>query len=143
MTDQNVPVALGSRNLRKRKRDEAVRRIARRITRECAWLQPADGPLVRGWAQLERLASEAYERLRSEGMMRADGTPHPLLGEITKLRRTQSALGDRLGLGPRARQELQSGSRFVPVDTQFEQRVKKAHAARRGGDNDAEPVESQ
>jgi phage terminase small subunit len=143
MNDETTPVTLGSRSLRKRKRDQAVRRISRRIVHECGWLQPADSPLVRGWAQLERLASEAYERVRDEGLTRPDGTVHPLLVEITKLRRTQAALGDRLGLGPRARQELQSGSRFVPVDTQFEERVKKAHAARRGGDDDAEPVKPQ
>ena len=104
------------RGVRTIRRDEAVRRLSRKIAVECPWITPADGPLVRGWAQLERLALEAYERLKADGVMRADGTPHPLLGEIVKLRRAQTQLGSQLGLGPRARSEVASASRTMPLD---------------------------
>jgi phage terminase small subunit len=98
------------------KRDEAVRRIGRRIATQCSWILPIDGPVVRAWAQLERLSMEAYARLKDEGIMRADGTPHPLLSEIVKLRRAQTQLGVQIGIGPKARSEIASTSRTMPLD---------------------------
>src|SRR5215469_8343446 len=92
-----------SRAIVKFRRDQRVRRLAHRISQECAWLKAADGPLLIAWSQLEILSREAYEQLRSEGLMRPDGTAHPLLQELTRLRRAQAGLGSQLGLGPRAR----------------------------------------
>jgi phage terminase small subunit len=115
MNDTNIPT-MRPRTIAKIKRDQAVRRLARRIAIECAWITPIDGPMVRAWAQLERLSMEAFERLKDDGIMRADGTAHPLLSEIVKLRRAQTQLGAQLGLGPRARGEVSSASRTIPLD---------------------------
>jgi phage terminase small subunit len=116
MSNEVSAPAPRSRAVVKLKRDEAVRRLCRKIVVACPWITPADGPTVRAWCQFERLALEAYERLRADGLMRSDGTPHPLLGELTKLRRAQVQLGSQLGIGPRARSEVASSSRTMPLD---------------------------
>jgi terminase small subunit-like protein len=133
MMNEILPTPTPSRRLVRIKRDEAVRRLSRKIVSVSPWLTPADGPIVRAWSQLERLAMEAYERLRSDGIMRPDGSPHPLLAELTRLRRAQSQIGSQLGLGPRARTEVQAGSQHVPLEGVFE-RIERAHAERHSDD---------
>jgi len=134
--DEIVTSSPPSRRLVRIKRDQAVRRTARRIAVACPWVTAADGPIVRAWGQLERLSMEAYTKLQADGIMRVDGSPHPLLAELTRLRRAQSQIGSQLGLGPRARAELQAGSRHVPIDADFEQRVQRVHAERHGDENE-------
>jgi phage terminase small subunit len=124
------------RRLARIKRDEAVRRLSRKVVVACPWVTPADGPIVRAWAQLERLSMEAYTKLQAEGIMRDDGSPHPLLAELTRLRRAQSQIGSQIGLGPRARTELHTGSRHIPVDTDFEERVTRIHSERHGNETE-------
>jgi hypothetical protein len=134
--DGTLPVravpAAPSRRIVKIKRDQAVRRLSRKIARECPWLTSIDGLPVGAYAQLERLAMEAYTQLQADGLMRGDGTVHPLVSELAKLRRVQAQLGSQLGIGPKARSEIQSGSRGVPVDAEFEARVSRVHTERHG-----------
>lgn len=139
--DDKTQLARVPRRAIRLKRDEAVRRLSRKLVRDCPWITPADGPLLRGFAQLERLAMEAYARLQEEGLLRADGTPHPLLSELTKLRRTQAGIGSQLGLSPRARAEVSGGRGGAPVDAAFD-RIEKIHRERHGEEVDETRPES-
>jgi len=69
--------------------------------------------------------------LRADGLIGPGQIVHPLLSELTRLRRAQAQIAGQLGLGPRARAELQGGLRQVPVDGAFE-RIARAHAERHG-----------
>lgn len=88
--------------------------------------------MVRAFAQLEILADEAYARLRVEGLLSAKGEPKALADFLRRCRQTQANLAAQLGLTPRARIEIQMGSRDVPVDGAFE-RIERVVAQRTNG----------
>jgi len=89
--------------------DRAVRRTVIKYRRLGPWLKQTDLPALKAFAQLERLSAEAYEKIRRDGLVRADGTPHPLLERFNSLRRTQALYLQMLGLSPGARRELLAG----------------------------------
>jgi hypothetical protein len=119
------------------KRDQAVRRIARKARVALPWLEDADAPAVKAWAQLELLAQRAYDSLREGGILNAAGEPRSLLDVFQRLRKTALAFEKELGMTPKSRAEIRSGSRSLPVDGTFE-RIEKAHAARHKDDDGAD-----
>jgi len=100
------------------KRDEKVRRLCRRMFKECDWLKEYDRPAVRAWAELEILAGIAFVKLRSEGLLRDDGSGEVkiLVNVYQRLRRTQLSFSKELGLTARARAEIASNSHHIPID---------------------------
>jgi phage terminase small subunit len=107
---KHAPVRLFSKAPRAVKiRDERVRRLARKIARECPWLQAVDGFMLRAFAELQLLAEECYARIRNEGVS-IDGKPHHLLVEFRSLTRVQLSLAAALGLVPNARESMQAVS---------------------------------
>ena len=116
-----------------------MRRVSRRMEREHRHLIPGDRPMLNGWSEFEILAHGIYQRLRAEGVVRADGTPHPLLQELTRVRRAQAQIAAQLGLGPRARAEMRAGPGPIDMDAVYE-RIAKARAAR-GRAEEVEDVE--
>ncbi len=117
---QRTPVKKGRRSIQKIMRSKAISRAIYRIERLVPWLTEADRPLLRAFAELERLAQECYNLMRSEGMVRADGEPHKLLAHYANLRKTQAILATHLGLSPKARRELRDGAvREIDLPAQF------------------------
>jgi hypothetical protein len=53
------------------------------------------------------------------------------LDVFQRLRKTQLAFSRELGMTPKSRAEIRSGSRSLPLDGSFE-RIEKAHADRHG-----------
>lgn len=126
-------------------RDAAVKRIVSRLRLASPWIQPTDGPMLRAFAQLERLALETYEHLRQEGLVRPDGTPHFMLDKYIQLRRAQTGLANALGLSSRSRIEIQSNSHALPIDAEVESALTRIDEMRkeRGDGDDAVIVSSE
>jgi len=116
MIDEKLPLALGSRNLKRRQRDQRVRRLSRRARKLLPWVEEADGPAVRAWAELEVLASLAYDRLRAEGITDTTGEPRALLETYQRLRKAQLSFEKELGMTPAARMALKANSRKSDFD---------------------------
>src|SRR5882762_8132555 len=65
-----------------RRRDQAVRRLTRKMRAAMPWLQDCDVPTCRAWAEIEILASRAYVILASVGLTNREGEPLRLLGDF-------------------------------------------------------------
>ena len=96
----------GRRSFTRLKRDRYIQALMKRLSVAAPWLQDIDMPLVKSFAQLERLSAEVYQRLRDEGLFAADGTPHVGLQKFIQLRKTQATIASMLG--SRQRRERQS-----------------------------------
>jgi hypothetical protein len=55
-------------------RDEKTRRLVRRMRIAMPWLEDADEPTARGWAQIEILADMAHQVLRTIGIINGKGS---------------------------------------------------------------------
>jgi hypothetical protein len=108
-------------------RDQKVRRLTRKVRAALPWIQIADSAAVRAWAELEVLSQLAYQRLRESGIINDEGEPRALLDAYLRTRKAQLSFEKELGMTPRSRAEIASGSRTVPIDADFEARVTKAH----------------
>jgi hypothetical protein len=123
------------------KRDQAVRRITRKARVALPWLENADMPAIRAWAELEVLSRRAYDSLQG-GILNAAGEPKSMLDVYQRLRKTQLAFEKELGMTPKSRAEIRSGSRSLPVDGTFE-RIEKAHRARHGTEHKDKDVSEE
>jgi len=123
-------------------RDSAVRRITDRLRLNADWIAITDRPLLRAFSQLERLSIEIYERLKNDGPVRDDGTPHPALEKLIQLRRVQTNLGSQLGLTPKGRVELLSTNRGVPVEAEVDSALTRIDEMRRARGDDVVVVEN-
>jgi hypothetical protein len=115
------------------KRDQAVRRIARKARVALPWLEDADAPAVKAWAQLELLAQRAYDSLREGGLLNEKGEARSLLDVFQRLRKTALAFEKELGMTVKSRAEIRSGSRSLPVDGTYE-RIERVHKDRHKDD---------
>lgn len=125
-----VPYVRSAKGLRVR--DLRTRRLARRIRTAWPWLTDADRDLIRAFAQVQILADEAYVKIRTEGIVRQNGQPHPLLGEFRSLIKVQAGLAGRLGLSPRDRVAMQATSTTAALEKIDLRRVDQILRARRG-----------
>jgi hypothetical protein len=89
-----------------RLRDEKVRRLVRRMKQVMPWIDPADEPACRQWAQLEVLADMAHTILRKIGITSNGGEPRRLLTDFRQLRLAQLQFARELGLTPLSRSQL-------------------------------------
>jgi hypothetical protein len=122
-----------------RRRDQRVRRVETNIRPDISD-DPVDRRMWKHWAQLEVTGDTIYARLVAEGVVRSDGTPHPLISDLVRVRRAQAQIANQLGLGPRGRAEIQALPRAIDMDGAFE-RIERAHKERHGEEvvEDVEP----
>jgi hypothetical protein len=91
-----------------RLRDEKVRRLVRRMRVAMPWLEDADEPTARSWAQIEVLADMAHTILRKIGITSNGSEPRRLLTDFRQLRLAQLQYARELGMTPASRQALRT-----------------------------------
>jgi len=111
----------------RRVRPQAVRRLVAKVREVCPWLTEADVPLARSWSQLELLSDEVFCRLYRDGIVTEKGEPKALVNTLRQLRNTQIAIGNQLGLSPRARLEITRGDSASALDA-VSKRIEEAVA---------------
>jgi hypothetical protein len=89
-------------------RDKRVERLARKVRNVMPWLEPADYPAVRSWAELEYLSGQVYATLRTMGVINQQMEPRRLLSEYRQLRQAQLAYARELGMTPAARMVIRA-----------------------------------
>ena len=100
-----------------RLRYRRVRRLVRKMQAVMPWLDPADDPACRAWAELEILGANAFADLIERGLTNTEGDPRRLLGEFRMIRQAQLAYERDLGMTPAARMTLRIGdSRAKALD---------------------------
>jgi hypothetical protein len=87
-------------------RDRKVGRLVAKVREVLPWLGIEDEPAIRGWAQLEVLATLVFADLRTRGIVNAQGEPRRLLTEFRQLRQAQLAYERELGMTPSTRRKL-------------------------------------
>jgi hypothetical protein len=99
-----------------RQRDKRVERLARRMRLAMPWLEEADGPACRAWAELEVLAQTVYLELRNKGVLNEQGEAKRLLDDYRKLRQTQISFSRSLGMTPEGRLQINASSTTAALD---------------------------
>jgi hypothetical protein len=97
-------------------RDRKVQRLVRKMLNVMDWLEPADEPACRAWAQLEILADSAFIILQTIGIIDRAGNPKRLLTDFRQLRQAQLAYERELGMTPQARMQLQANGTRAALD---------------------------
>jgi hypothetical protein len=100
-----------------RLRDRRVGRLVAKVREVLPWLGIEDEPAIRGWAQLEVLATLVFADLRTRGIVNAQGEPRRLVTEFRHLRQAQLAYERELGMTPSARAALRIERRAAEVPT--------------------------
>jgi hypothetical protein len=97
-------------------RDRRVTRLAVKVRAVLPWLEPADGPVVRAWCELEYLRGQTYAALRAFGVVNPRGEARRLLDDYRKLRQTQIVLSHELGMTPAARMAIRANGTRLAFD---------------------------
>ena len=115
-----------------RLRYRRVRRLVRKMQAVMPWLDPADDPACRAWAELEILGAHAFADLMERGLTNKKGNPRRLLGEFRMIRQAQLGYERDLGMTPASRMALRvDDSRGRALDAASE-----VQRLRRGRDGD-------
>jgi len=114
--NETTPARRPSGAAARRERDQRVRRLSRRARRLLPWVEEADGPAIRTWAELEVLATLAYQNLCEGGILNDAGEPRALLESYQRLRKTQLAFERELGMTPSARMALKANGTRAAMD---------------------------
>src|SRR5581483_3675240 len=99
-----------------RLRDRAVQRLVRRMRAAMSWLEDADVPAMRAWAEMELLAAKVYAELKKGGVVNEHGEGRRLLDVYRRLRGTQIVLSRELGLTPASRALIKATGRRADFD---------------------------
>jgi hypothetical protein len=91
-----------------RLRDKKVERLVRKMRTAMYWLESADLPACRAWAELEYLSGQVYAVLRAMGVQNSQGESRRLLDDYRKLRQTQAVYARELGMTPAARMAIKA-----------------------------------
>ncbi|MGO9607220.1 MAG: hypothetical protein ACLQAT_28140 [Candidatus Binataceae bacterium] len=86
-----------------RVRHRKVRRLVEKMRAEMPWLESADLPACRAWAELEILGAYVFTELLGSGLLNPEGEPRRLLTDFRQLRQAQLAYARELGMTPAAR----------------------------------------
>lgn len=115
-----------------RLRYRRVRRLVRKVRQQMPWLDPADEPAMRAWAELEILAAGMFLDLTNAGFLSESGEPRRLLTEYRQYRHAQLAYERELGMTPASRSALQvddSRARALDISAQLAEGRKLREAA--------------
>lgn len=93
-----------------RLRAQKVARLTRRMELVMPWLDPADKPATRAWAELEILGAYAFAELIQNGITNKEGEPRKLLEHFRQIRLAQLAYERELGMTPASRMNLRVGA---------------------------------
>ncbi|HKN13398.1 MAG TPA: P27 family phage terminase small subunit [Candidatus Binatus sp.] len=99
-------------------RARKIARMMRRLRVVADWLSPADESTARAYCELEILSASIFARLTETGVTKltADGRDlevRALVDAHRRMKQTQLAYANALGLTPLARTQLKLGSRDV------------------------------
>jgi Phage terminase, small subunit len=97
-------------------RDRRVTRLAVKVRAVLPWLEPADGPAVRAWCELEYLCGQVYAALRAYGVLNKAQEARRLLDDYRKLRQTQIVLSRELGMTPASRMAIKASGTNSALD---------------------------
>ena len=91
-------------------RDQRVRVLVRRMRHSMPWLEEADSPMCRAWAELEVLANRVYAELRDRQLLTAKKSDRAvrLLNDYRQLRATQAIYFRQLGMSPESRMQIKA-----------------------------------
>jgi hypothetical protein len=84
--------------------------LVRRMHAAMPWLEPADSPMCRAWAELEVLCNRVYAELRDRTLLsgkKGDGAVR-LLNDYRQLRATQALYFRQLGMSPESRMAIKA-----------------------------------
>lgn len=98
------------------RRDLRVRRLVYRMRCAMPWIEDADVPACRGWAELEILSSTVFAEIKRVGVIGKDDEPRRLLGDYRQLRLAQLAYERELGMTPASRQALRASGNKPALD---------------------------
>jgi hypothetical protein len=99
-------------------RDERVRRLVRKMREAMPWLEDADVPMMRAWAELETLAVRAHAELRDRKSLVGVGTEGVvrLVDDYRKLRAAQLLYSRELAMSPASRAIVKVAGKSQPYD---------------------------
>lgn len=97
-------------------RDRKVQKLVRVMRVAMPWLEEADIPACRAWAQLEILADIAYAMLQRLSIVSDKYEPRRLLTDYRQLRQTQLSYARDLGMTPAARMAIKASGTKATLD---------------------------
>lgn len=98
-------------------REQRIKRLVFAVKRRMPWLEPADKPAVRAWAELEQIGSAIYLELINNGIMGPDGKPrNDMLNHLRMYRTAQLAYENALGMTPAGRMSIKANGTSVALD---------------------------
>jgi hypothetical protein len=97
-------------------RDRKVQRLVRMMRIAMPWLEEADVPACRAWAQIEILADMAYTMLQRISIINDKSEPRRLLTDFRQLRQAQLMYARELGMTPAARMAIKASGTRAPLD---------------------------
>ncbi|WP_333647419.1 hypothetical protein [Candidatus Binatus sp.] len=103
-----------------RLRDKKVERLARKVRDALPWLEPADFPAVRTWAEMEYLAGQVYAALRAGSVINVKGEARRLLHDYRQMRIAQASIAASLGMTPASRMALKATGTRTAFDLPLE-----------------------
>jgi hypothetical protein len=81
------------------------------------WLEPADMPAMRAWAEMEIIGAALFNVLVEKGAVDENGRPRDhLLTHLRLYRQSQLAYESQLGMTPAARMTIKANGRRAPFD---------------------------
>ncbi len=112
-----VTSSLYSRSPKARRlRDNQVNYYLRKMRALCPWLERSDIYVARRFAELELLASRAYQALRERAIVTDKGESRRLLDDYRRLVALQVVVARELGLSPAARAALKANNTNAALD---------------------------
>ena len=99
-----------------RVRQQRVRRIVSAMRREMPWLTRADGPAMKGWAELEVLSATVFAWLLKMNVLNGQGEPRRLLSEHRQMKIAQLQYETALGMTPLSRAQLKLNTTRAAFD---------------------------
>jgi hypothetical protein len=132
MNDSNLPEPRPGSAAARRKVKQQRNRALRNLRKVAPWLQPSDMFVARAFVRNEVMSDAIQARLKAEGYFDEAGNPRPAAEFLRRLSLANTRIAAELGLTVRSRVEIQAGSRYQAIDTDFEERVQRVHAERHG-----------
>jgi hypothetical protein len=99
-----------------RVRAQRVRRLVSAMRREMPWLTRADGPAMKGWAELEVLSATVFAWLLKLNVLNSTGEPRKLLDQHRQMKLAQLEFERELGMTPLSRSTLKLNSTHAALD---------------------------
>ena len=99
-----------------RVRAQRVRRLVSAMRREMPWLTRADGPAMKGWAELEVLSATVFAWLLKLNVLNSTGEPRKLMDQHRQMKLAQLAFERELGMTPLSRSTLMLNSTHAALD---------------------------